>query len=106
MPEEATPLQRAWLLAALSAGTEIMRLRRVARRLGLNASVDPVLEAVAAGSSRLAIAHLERADAVFAEFGGAGAEGQSAMRARGSILALSEVLIQHGIWFDGGGNRC
>jgi uncharacterized membrane protein YccC len=101
MPEEATPIQRAWLLAALSAGAEITRLRHVARRLGLSSSIDPVLEAVAIGSSRLAITRLERADAAFAEHDDTGAEGKSAMRARSSILALSEVLIEHGIWFDG-----
>ena len=35
MPVEATPLQRAQLLAALSVGTEIKRLRHITRRLGL-----------------------------------------------------------------------
>ena len=32
LPEQAEPLQRAQLLAALSVGTEIIRLRRIARR--------------------------------------------------------------------------
>jgi uncharacterized membrane protein YccC len=35
MPEEATPLQRAQLLAALSVGVEIERLRPLLRQLGL-----------------------------------------------------------------------
>jgi uncharacterized membrane protein YccC len=35
LPDEAQPLQRSQLLAALSVGTEIIQLRRVARRLDL-----------------------------------------------------------------------
>ncbi len=102
MPEEATPLQRALLLAALSVGREIIQLRHTARRLGLGAELDPALTAVARGNSAGAIAHLARLDAALAARGGAGPLMQTILRARGNILLLSEVLTQHGRFFDGG----
>ena len=37
LPDQAEPLQRSQLLAALSVGTEIIQLRRIARRLGSGA---------------------------------------------------------------------
>jgi uncharacterized membrane protein YccC len=51
LPEQAEPLQRAQLLAALSVGTEIIRLRRVARRFELHAELDAALAALARGNS-------------------------------------------------------
>jgi uncharacterized membrane protein YccC len=50
LPEQAEPLQRAQLLAALSVGTEIIRLRRVARlfhpRFELDAALTPWQQAI------------------------------------------------------------
>ena len=100
LPTEATALQRAQLLAALSAGTEIMRLRDIARQLRLSASLEPAFAAVAHGSSGIAITHLGRLDAVLAARGSTGPEGQIMLRARSSILVLSEVLTEHGAYFD------
>jgi uncharacterized membrane protein YccC len=105
MPAEATPLQRAQLLAALSAGTEIMRLRHAACQFGLSACPDPAFAAVARGNSGIAITRLAQFDAVLAAHGSIGPEGQITLRARGSILVLSEVLTQHAIYFDAGAPR-
>jgi uncharacterized membrane protein YccC len=51
MPEEATPLHRAQRLAALSVGSEIIKLRHIALGLGLGADLDPALAALAQGNS-------------------------------------------------------
>jgi hypothetical protein len=102
MPEEATPLHRAQLLAALSVGSEIIKLRHIAHGLGLGADLDPALAALAQGNSASAIAHLTRLDATLAARGGAGPLTQTALRVRGSILLLSEVLTQHANYFNGG----
>jgi uncharacterized membrane protein YccC len=102
MPKEATPLQVAQLLAALSAGNEIMRLRHVMDRLGLHAGLDPALTAVAQGDSTGAIAHLARLDSRLAGRIGDRPVRQTVLRARGSILALSELLTQHADYFNGG----
>ena len=100
LPTEATPLQRAQLLSALSAGTEIMRLRDIARQLRLSASLEPAFAAVAHGSSGVAITQLVRLDAALAARGSSEPEGQIMLRARGCILVLSEVLTQHAAYFD------
>jgi uncharacterized membrane protein YccC len=40
LPEQVEPLQLARIVAAVSVGTEIIRLRHIARRLGLGADTD------------------------------------------------------------------
>jgi hypothetical protein len=50
VPDGAEPLQRARLVAALSVGTEIIYLRRMAPRLGVG-KLDAALAAFAQGNS-------------------------------------------------------
>ncbi|HUB12502.1 MAG TPA: FUSC family protein [Acetobacteraceae bacterium] len=102
MPDQATPLQRAQLLAARSAGSAIIQLRHVARQLGLSTGLEPAFAAVAKGNSGVAIAHLARLDAALVTRGDTGPEWQATLRARSDILALSEVLTQHPTYFDAG----
>jgi len=66
MPDDATPLQRAQLLEALSVGSELIRLRQLTRELDLGAEFDPVLASVAQGDSAGAGAHLAWLDAALA----------------------------------------
>jgi uncharacterized membrane protein YccC len=99
MPEEATPLQRAQLMAALSLGTEISLLRPLARRFGLGGDFDTALAVIAQGKSVAAAACLSRLDEALA--GHADAD-PDALRGRGSILAILEVLTQHADYFDAG----
>src|SRR5205823_13114474 len=40
LPDAAQPLQRSQLLAAFSVGTEIIQLRRIARRIDLGSDLD------------------------------------------------------------------
>jgi uncharacterized membrane protein YccC len=98
LPEQALPLQRAQLLAAISVGTEIIRLRRLAPQLGLR----PCLEALAQGDSAGAIARLGRLDRLLAAHPAAVSGSSSALRARGSMLAIAETLAQHRSYFDAG----
>ena len=102
LPNEAEPLQRARLLAALSVGTEIIRLRRTARRLGLGSDLDPALAALAQGNSAIASARLARLDRRLAAHPGA---GSVALRARARILAISGALTEHASYFDTGPPR-
>ena len=96
-PDQAQPLQRSLMLAALSVGTEITQLRRIGRRMGLGSELDAALEALGRGDIALATAHLDRLDDALAARSGA-----AALRARGSILALTEALTQHAAYFDAG----
>jgi uncharacterized membrane protein YccC len=105
MPDEAPLLQHAQLLAALSVGSEIIQLRQMARRLDLGADLDTSLAAVVQGHSTIATAHLARLDATLAARAGTGPETQTILRARGSILTLSEALTRHAAYFDAGAPR-
>jgi len=100
VPNSAEPLQRARIVAALSAGTEMIRLGRLTRRLSLSSSLLPALRQVAGGRSvpaSMTLAHLEMNLP-------AGPCSRCIERlsahARGSALALSEVLTQHSTYFD------
>ena len=97
LPDAAEPLQ---LVAALSVGTEIVHLRRTCRRFDLGSHLDAALEAMARGDSAMTIVPLTRLDEALAAHPGA-----AALRARGSILAISEALTQHAGYFDAGGPR-
>ena len=105
MPEQATPLQRAQLLAGLSAGTELMRLRCSARQLGRSASLEPACAAIAKGKTGDAITHLAQLDAELAADGGSGTELQFILHVRSSILVLTQALTRHADYFDSGAGR-
>jgi uncharacterized membrane protein YccC len=102
LPEQAEPLQRAQLLAALSAGTEIVRLRHVALRSDLPHELDAALDAVARGDSVVATERLAQLDQTLAALPSTSAGLRLTLRARGSILAVSEALAQHASYFDAG----
>jgi uncharacterized membrane protein YccC len=95
LPDEAEPVQRAQMLAALSVGTEIIQLRRVARRVDPGSELDAALEALGRGEIVVATARLDRLDDVLAA-----RPNTAALRARASILAMTEVLTQHGAYFE------
>jgi uncharacterized membrane protein YccC len=97
VPDAAAPLQRAQLVTALSVGSEIIQLRRIARRPGLGPDLDAALEAIARGDSAMATTRLGRLDGTLAARPDA-----AGVQVRGSILAISEALIQHATYFDAG----
>ena len=97
LPDQAQPLQRGEMLAAFSVGTEIIQLRRIGRRMDLGFELEAALEALRRGDVALATAHLGRLDDALAA-----RTGTAALRARGSILAMAEVLTQHSQYFDAG----
>jgi uncharacterized membrane protein YccC len=105
LPEHAEPLQRAQLMAALSVGTEIIRLRRVAHRFDHDFELDAALDAVAKGNSSVAIERLGRLDRVLAALPGTRPGARARLRARSKILAMSEALAQHAAYFDSGVDR-
>jgi uncharacterized membrane protein YccC len=105
LPEQAEPLQRAQILAALLVGTEIIRLRRIAGRLDLDVELDAALGAVAQGDSVAAIERLGRLDRMLAALPGTKPGGRARLRVRASILAMSDALAQHAAYFDSRGAR-
>ena len=102
LPEAALPVQRAQLVAALSVGTEIIRLRHIADRFDIGADLDRAFEAVAHGDSALAAEGLSRADRDLAAMRDSRPGRSVRLRARGSILAITEALNQYRAYFDAG----
>jgi uncharacterized membrane protein YccC len=103
LPEQAEPVQRSQLLAALSVGTEIIHLRRIAPRLVEPLGLDAALRAVADGNSAVAAEHLAELDQQLATLpGGDGPGRQIRLPLRASIVALAEALTRHAAYFDGG----
>src|SRR3954468_2231410 len=102
LPDQAKPVQRAQLLAALSVGTEINQLRHMAPHLGAAAELDVALEAIAQGNSAIAIAQLGHLARRLASSPDTGPEAAIALRVRGRILVISEALSEHASYFDAG----
>jgi uncharacterized membrane protein YccC len=100
MPDAAEPLQRAQLVAALSVGTEIIRLRHLVRRLGLDAELDTALAAVVQGNSTEASARFAGLDQAVASRPDIQTETLGTCRVRSSILAVSETLTEYASYFD------
>jgi hypothetical protein len=95
-------LQLARLVAAASVGAEIIRLRHIARRLGLGTDTDVALDAVARGHSVVATMRLAGIDHRLAALSDAKPKASKKLRARGSIRVIQEALAQHASYFDSG----
>jgi hypothetical protein len=102
LPDQAEPLQRARLLAALSVGSEIIQLRHAAPDLGMAAELDAALTALARGSSAIATQRLHQLDQRIASNRDAAPEPAVALRARGRVLVISEALAEHASYFGAG----
>jgi uncharacterized membrane protein YccC len=102
LPDQSEPLQRARLLAALSVGGDINQLRRLVPRLGAAMELNAALESFAEGNSTVAIVRLHQLDARLASNPGTRSETDDALRVRGRIVVISDVLAEHGSYFDAG----
>ncbi|WGD50103.1 FUSC family protein [Bradyrhizobium sp. CB1650] len=102
LPNRAEPVQRAQLLAALSVGAEIVRLRRIAPQLGLVSVLDSALEALAQGNSLAATARLTALDQRLALLGQGDEETSPVQRERARVLSICDALVRHHSYFDVG----
>jgi uncharacterized membrane protein YccC len=102
LPALAEPFDRAQLLATLSTGTEILRLRRVASRIDMQSEVDAALEAMARGDRSDATERLRRLDRRLTIHPRMMPGARGRLRARGSILAISEALALSSASFESG----
>jgi uncharacterized membrane protein YccC len=102
LPDEAQPVQRAELMAALSIGAAIIRLRRVMPRFDRSGATEAALKAVARGDGAAATEHFSGLDRTLAALENKSAGARIRLRARGSILAILEALEQHATFFDSG----
>jgi uncharacterized membrane protein YccC len=106
LPDQVEPLQLARLVAAVSVGTEIIRLRPVVRRLGLGADTDAAFAALSEGGSMIAIERLAQIDHRLAALpDDSKLRASIRLRARGSIRVIQEALDQHASYFESGALR-
>jgi uncharacterized membrane protein YccC len=107
LPDAASPRQCAQLAAMLSVGSETIRLRRIVGRfdLGFEANLDLSLGALARGESLIAVKSLSDVDRMLAALPESWSGARARLRARGSILAMSEVLVRYASYFDSRGMR-
>ena len=102
LPDQAESLQRAQLLTALSVGTGIIHLRRIAPQLGLVSELDLALEALAQGNSVAATAGLTALDQRLALLGQGNPQTSFVQKERGRVLAICDALVRHRSYFDAG----
>jgi uncharacterized membrane protein YccC len=100
MPDQAEPVERAELVAAVAVGTEIVRLRRVAPRFVPGTAVDAALLALAEGRSGEAMERLKDIDRLLAAPPRAEAGRRILLRLRASILAIYGQLAEFAPYFD------
>ena len=102
LPNQAAPIERSRLLAALSVGKEIIQLRQLEADRGFGAALDEAFRALAQGRSATALAELQRLEERLAAPVEFGLRPPVALRAQARILALSALLTQHAAYFDAG----
>ncbi|WP_156898195.1 FUSC family protein [Methylocapsa acidiphila] len=105
LPEQAEPLRRAELAAALSVGGQIIRLRKVAPRFGASRELGAALAEFVAGRSASAVAHLAAFDVCLAAAPPTEPGAKAGLRARAGVLAMSEALAEYADYFDGEAGR-
>ena len=101
MPAQAELVQAAQLAAALSVGNEAIKLRRIADSVSLGAQTREAFAALAGGDSHFAIARLTSVDRALAAIPERQPGARARLRARGSILAITDALAQYADYFDG-----
>ena len=102
LPDQAEPLQRARLLAALSVGDDVIQLRMISGLLDLGPELDAALAALAQGDTAVATKWLARLDRRLGSPPGGEPDAVLALQARARILALSEALAGHTDYFETG----
>lgn len=102
LPDQAEPVQRTELVAALSVGNEITQLRRISNLLPLDPELGAALAALADGQTGIALARFRQLDERLAAFSGREADARLALRARSRLIAITESIARHTGFFDGG----
>jgi uncharacterized membrane protein YccC len=102
LPEQAKPIQRARLLAALSVGNHVIQLRGVASSLGVAEELDAALRSFSAGRGVVTASRLHEIDRQLTAGSDNGAEEIVKVRARTRLLIVAETLVEHAPYFDEG----
>jgi uncharacterized membrane protein YccC len=99
LPDAARPLDRACMVAALTAGVELIELKHRIAQVGIGTCAS-IQAAMAARQSTLACQELIRLDERLARLQPTPPAARSVLRARAAVLALRETLGDFGSYFD------
>lgn len=99
LPDGARRLDRACMIATLTAGVELIELERLVARLGIGTCAS-IRAAIAARRSTLACQELVRLDERLARAQAEEPAPRLVLRARAAVLALGETLSEFGAYFD------
>jgi uncharacterized membrane protein YccC len=100
MPEQAEPVERAMLVAAMAVGNHIVRLRRVAPRFVPGVAVDTALQALAEGRSGEAAERLKDIDRQLAALPRARSGSRAVLGLRAGLLVICGQLAWYPSYYD------
>lgn len=101
IPDSATPQQRSEILAALSLGLAVIRLRRVSLPASVRSKLEPFLSPLAYGEVTVARDRLVQCERALGDPASM-LRQTSAIRARGLLQLIDDGLAQHAAYFSGG----
>jgi uncharacterized membrane protein YccC len=100
MPDQAEPVERAELVAAIAVGNQIVRLRRVAPRFVPGAAVDTALQALAEGRSSEASDRLKDIDRQLAALPRGRPGSRTALGLRAGLRMVCGQLASYPSYYD------
>jgi len=100
MPEQAEPVERSMLVAAMAVGNHIVRLRRVAPLFVPGAAVDTALQALAEGRSGEAAERLKDIDRQLAALPRARSGSRAVLGLRAGLLVICGQLAWYPSYYD------
>ena len=100
MPDQAEPVERAELVAAIAVGNHIVRLRRVAPRFVPGAAVDAALQALAEGRSGEASERLKDIDRQLAALPRTRSGSRAVLGLRAGLLVVCGQLAWYASYYD------
>ena len=100
MPDQAEPVERAELVAAMAVGNHIVRLRRVAPRFVPGAAVDTALQALAEGRSGEASERLKDIDRQLAALPRTRSGSRAVLGLRAGLLVVCGQLASYASYYD------
>jgi uncharacterized membrane protein YccC len=100
MPEQAEPVERAEIVAAMAVGNQIVRLRRVAPRFVPGAAVGAALQALAEGRSSEAAERLKDIDRQLAALPRTRSGSRAVLGLRAGLLMVCGQLASFASYYD------
>jgi uncharacterized membrane protein YccC len=102
LPEEAESIQRSHLVAALSVGLQVIRLRGLSRRGRVGIEISAILASLASGDLPKLRLVLETTDREIASIPEANVAEGGRLRARAALRAIEEAVCRRSEHFLGG----